>query len=257
LKTFIKELDHLVRIGALAAQQESEWASPSFIIPKEDGRVRWISNLHQLNKVIRCKQYLLLIIMDILRKHSGYKFFKKLDISTQYYTFELDKESQDLCTIITPFGKYKYSRLPMGLKYSPDIAQAAMGNVLSDIKDADIYIDDVGAFSNDWDHHVNFLATILRQLRENGFTINPLKCEWAIKETDWLAYWLTPRGLRPWKKKIDAILRMDCPCNATELRIFIGCVNFYCDMWQSCAHILKLLTDQSGLKKKTPIKWTD
>jgi hypothetical protein len=71
--------------------------------------------------------------MDILCKHSGYKFFTMLDVSTQYYTFELDEESQDLCTIITPFGKYKYLRLPMGLKCSLDIAQAAMENVLSGI----------------------------------------------------------------------------------------------------------------------------
>jgi hypothetical protein len=79
----------------------------------------------------------------------------------------------------------------MGLKCSPDIAQAAMENVLSDIKNANVYIDDVGDFSSTWDHHINLLSTILHQLHENGFTMNPLKCEWAVKETDWLDYWLT------------------------------------------------------------------
>jgi hypothetical protein len=52
LKTFKMELDHLVRICVLAPQQEIECASPLFITPKKDGRVRWISNLCQLNKVI-------------------------------------------------------------------------------------------------------------------------------------------------------------------------------------------------------------
>ncbi len=88
--------------------------------------IHWISNSHQLNKVMRHKQYLLPIITDILCKWSGHKFFTKLDISMQYYTFELDNKSQDSCIIITSFGKYKYLRLLMGLKCSPDIAQAIM-----------------------------------------------------------------------------------------------------------------------------------
>jgi hypothetical protein len=50
---------------------------------------------------------------------------------------------------------------------------------------------------------------------------------------------------------------MDRPRNATELCMFIGCINYYCDMWPSHAHILKPLTDQSGLKMRAPIKWTD
>jgi len=45
LETFRKELEHLISLGVLEPQGVSKWASPSFIIPKKDGRVRWISNL--------------------------------------------------------------------------------------------------------------------------------------------------------------------------------------------------------------------
>ncbi len=95
-------------------------------LSKEYNRVHWTSNSRQLNKVMRHKQYPLLIITDVLRKCSGYKFFTKLDISMQYYTFELDNKSWDSRTIITAFGRHKYLRLPMGLKCSPHIAQAIM-----------------------------------------------------------------------------------------------------------------------------------
>ncbi|KAL7477141.1 hypothetical protein ACHAW6_002949 [Cyclotella cf. meneghiniana] len=125
--------------------------------------------------------------MDILRKCSGYEFFIKLDINLQYYTFKLDEYSQDICTIITPLGKHKYLRLPMGLKCSPDIAQSIMESVLAGIDDPDVYIDNIGGFSHTWDDHVKLLGKISHRLHKNSCLLTHLNVNGPSKKlTGWV-----------------------------------------------------------------------
>jgi hypothetical protein len=91
---------------------------------------------------------------DVLCHQLAYKYLTKIDLSMQYYCFELDNASKELCTIATPFGLYRYRCLPMGVNQSPDIAQEIMEHVLSSImEEIKCYINDIAAFSNDWESH--------------------------------------------------------------------------------------------------------
>ncbi len=132
----------MVELGILEPCRASKWASLAFIIPKKDGCVPQITDLCLLNNAIIQKQYPLPIITDMLDRISGYKFFTKLDISMQYYTFELNEPSQELCLIVTPLGKYKYKCLPMGLNCAPDFAQQVMEEVLRDVNDTGVYLEE-------------------------------------------------------------------------------------------------------------------
>ena len=136
---------HLLEIGVLSIQGASEWASPTFIIPQKDDKVKvcWVSDLQEY-KVVKRKN--IHYHLFITKKRNRYQYFSKLDILMQYCTFELDEDLKDVCTIVTPVGTFKYNRIPMGLKCSPDIVQEVMKNIFCDIDDAELYIDDRSIF---------------------------------------------------------------------------------------------------------------
>ena len=106
--TFKKDLDRLESIGVLKKINHIKWAAPAFIIPKKDGRVRFVSDFRWLNKQIKRTPYPLPHIKDMLLKVSHFTYATALDLVMGYYNIKLSVDASKLCTIITPFGKYEY-----------------------------------------------------------------------------------------------------------------------------------------------------
>ncbi len=120
-KTLKLEIERLIAAGVLKKVNRSEWAAPTFIIPKKDGTVRFISDFRELNKRIKRKPFPIPKIQDLMLKLEGFQYGTSLDLNMGYYHIELSPHSKQLCTIVLPWGKYEYQRLPMGLCNSPDI----------------------------------------------------------------------------------------------------------------------------------------
>ena len=124
-----------------------------------------------------------------MQRRQGFKFISKVDISMEFYTFEIETQSQKLCVISTPFGLFKYVRLPMGITNSPDFFQSIMHPLFADLPNIECFIDDIGIFSNtSFSDHLQQLHQVLLRLERHVFTVNPLKCEWAAQSTEYLGF---------------------------------------------------------------------
>jgi hypothetical protein len=102
LKTLKMEVQRLVELGVLKKVNRSEWAAPTFIIPKKDGTVRFISDFRELNKRIKRKPYPIPHIQDMLLNIEGFQYATSLDLNMGYYHIELNPNSRRLCTIVYP-----------------------------------------------------------------------------------------------------------------------------------------------------------
>ena len=116
------EIQHLLDLGVLHHEQSSEWAAPSFGVPKKNQQIRFVSDFRRLNEHIVRRPFPLPSIHETHRTLEGFTFCSALDLNMGFWTIPLDNPSQELCTIILPWGKYWYQRLPMGHTCSPDIS---------------------------------------------------------------------------------------------------------------------------------------
>ena len=254
--TLRKEVERLCKLGIIKKVNRSEWAAPSFIIPKKDQTVRFINDFRELNKRIRQVPYPIPKISDVMLKLEGFQYATSLDLNMGYYHIKLDPESAKLCTLVFPWGKYEMQALPMGLCNSPDIFQEKMSELMQGLNFVRCYIDDLLVISNGtYEEHLKDVQKVLERLKNVGLKVNANKSSFCQPALEYLGYWITRDGISPLPKKVEAIKNIAPPKNKRDLRRFIGLINYYRDAWIRRSDALAPL---AALTSKTAEwKWTD
>ena len=177
----------------------------------------------------------------------GFSYATALDLNMGYYTIRLDPDAQKICTIVLPWGKYSYLRLPMGISGSPDFFQEKMTNLMRTLEYVRTYIDDLLIITKDtYDDHLDKVEEVLRRLQKAGLRINVNKSSFALHEIEYLGYILTREGIKPQPEKVTAIQALREPTSVKELRKFLGMVQYYRDLWEKRSHLIAPLTDLVG-----------
>ncbi len=195
-----------------------------------------------------------------MQEIEGFPFATALDLNMGYYTIRLDPDASKIYTIIFPWGKYSYKRLPMGIAGFPDILQGKRSELMESLEYVRAYLDDLLCISNlSLEDHLDKLEEVLRQLCNAGLKVNAAKLTFCALEIEYLGYILTRDGIKPQSNKVQAILAIKPPTGVRQLRHFLGMVQYYSDLWARWSNMLASLTslvEECGQTKTTEAKGT-
>lgn len=249
------DLDALVKSGVLEPVTTSEWATPIVPVPKKNGGIRTCGDFKvTLNPVLSAEQYPLPLIDDLFAGLSGGQKFSKIDLNQAYLQMHVEKESRELLTINTHKGLFRYCRLPFGITSAPALFQRAMDQILSGLQGVQCYLDDILCTGANDEEHLHNLDAILQRLKEYGLRVRKEKCEFLKPSVEYLGHVIDEKGLHTSPSKITAIVDAPPPENVSQLRSFLGLLNYYGRFIPNLASLLQPLHELLCQDKKW--KWT-
>ena len=248
------ELDRLESEGVIEKVPTSDWAAPIVPVVKQDGSVRICGDYKlTINQAAKTESYPLPRIEDIFASLSGGQSFTKLDLAHAYNQIELDDESKELVTINTSKGLYRYNRLPFGVASAPAIFQRTIENILQGIPNVSVYLDDILITGKTEEEHLRTLEEVLSRLEKAGIRLRRGKCAFMLKSLEYLGHRISGKGLQPTDKKVKAVRAAPAPTNLTQLKSFLGLINYYCKFMPNLSNTLSPL--YRLLQKGTRWQW--
>ena len=229
------------------------WLHPIVVVPKKNTTdIRMCVDLTKLNRYVQRPVNPQLTPWEVIRNiPRGTKHYAVFDALKGYHQIDLDEESRALTTFMTPFGRYRYCRLPFGLSSAGDVFTLKYGNAVDNAIDGRRATEDTllrGATLQDLvENTEEFFKTCL----DNNITLNLKKIQWNKQEVLFGGYLLTPEGYQIDPALNKALAEFPTPKSQTDVRSFCGLANQTCNFSDEISELLSPL--KSLLKKRNKI----
>ena len=207
-----QELDRMEKEQVIVKVDEpTDWVHNPVIVEKPNGKLRVCLDPRELNKYLKREQYQLPTWEEISSRLHGARFFSILDANQGYWQIPLDDESSILTTFNTPFGRYRFLRMPFGIHLAQEIFHKRVNHLFEDLEGVETDIDDILVWEKTIEEHDQRLQAALDRTKMIGMTLNPDKCKFRVTEVTYLGHKLTGEGVQPDRTKIEAIINMPAP----------------------------------------------
>ena len=232
------------------------------VATKRNGKIRLCIDPKPLNKALKRSYYPLPAIDNLLPKLTNARVFTLVDAKNGFLHFQLDEQSSLLTTFGTPWGRYRWTRMPFGISVAPEEFQRRLDNAVEGLNDVEPIFNDIllyGVGETDAEalrDHDTKLSGLFQRCRDKGIKPNKEMLKLHCSEVSFMGHTVSNDGLKPDPAKLQGIQEMLSPKNKQDVKRFLGMVNYlqrYApNLSQATAPLRDLLKETSQFRWDTP-----
>ncbi|GFT81021.1 retrovirus-related Pol polyprotein from transposon 297 [Trichonephila clavipes] len=212
-----KELDSLLQQGIIV-ECESPYASPVVLIPKPNGSIHLCIDYQKLDAQTVPDSYPLPRMDDLLNEAKSTPYMSTIDFRSGYHQVKVAAEDQDKTAFTCPFGVYKFTRMPFGLRNAPATFQRLIDKFRSGLNNvlALSYLGDIIILSPAFQKHLSDLEQVFKCLSLFKLNANREKCNFCCKKVKYLGHYITKEGISVDPQKTAAIADVSSPTSVKQ-----------------------------------------